>query len=134
MAVGGDSIEITYNHPTLGSGTIFPKSAEDSNYDLGGFKSDDDKNMIDGGGTMIDKLSRARWMFEVLCAWDANVDLTLEKIAALAAHPVPANWTFQNINGTVYSGLGKPVGDIAGNMNASTFTLKVSGGGILKQI
>ena len=33
--VGGDIVELTFNHPTLGSGIIFPKSAEDSTFDLG---------------------------------------------------------------------------------------------------
>jgi len=134
MATGGDITDITFNHPTLGSGTIFPKAAEDSTYDLGGFKADDDKNMIDGGGTMIDKLNRSRWFFEVVVAWDRQVDLTLEKVAALAASPVLTDWTFTHVDGSVYAGTGKPVGDVSGNGNASTFTLKISGGGILKKI
>ena len=134
MAVGGDIIEITFNHPTLGSGTIFPKANEDNNYDLGGFESEDDKNMIDGNGTMIDKLNRKRWYFDTLIAWDMNVGLTLEKIQAMADSPVLADWTFTHINNTVYIGNGKPVGDVNGNGNAATFSLKVSGGGKLKKI
>lgn len=133
-AVGGDITEVTFNHPTLGSGIIFPKAAEDSTYDLGGFRENDDVNMIDGGGNMISQLNRARWSFEVPVAWDMNDAATLEKITELSASPVHAEWTFSHINGTVYGGTGKPVGDLQGNGNAGTFTLKVSGGGKLKKI
>lgn len=134
MAVGGDIIEITYNHPTLGSGVIFPKSSEDSNYDLGGFRSADDTNMIDGGGNMIDQMNRVRWSFEVVVAWDMNLREDLEKVVELASSPEQSEWTFTNLNGTVYGAKGKPVGDYQGNGNQSTFTLKVSGGGKLKKI
>lgn len=134
MAVGGDIIEITFNHPTIGSGVIFPKSAEDSTFDPGGFRSNDDANMIDGGGNMIDQLNRVRWSLESTVAWDMNTREDLEKIAQLAASPVLADWTFSHINGTVYGGKGKPVGDVQGNGNAATFTLKVAGGGTLKKV
>lgn len=134
MAVGGDITEITFNHPTLGSGTIFPKSAEDSTFDLGGFRSNDDGNMIDGGGNMIDQMNRVRWSFETTVAWDANVDETLEKLVGLASSPDQADWTFTSVNGTIYGGKGKPVGDLQGNGNAATFALKISGGGTLKKI
>jgi len=38
---------------------------------------------------------------------------------------------FSNINGTIYAGTGQPVGDVQMNGNASSFTLKVAGGGKL---
>ena len=41
-ATGGDILEITFNHPTLGSGTIYPKSGEDSTLITGGFRSEDE--------------------------------------------------------------------------------------------
>lgn len=134
MPVGGDIIEITYNHPTLGSGTLFPKAAEDSTFDLGGFRSNDDANMVDGAGNAIDQMNRVRWSVESTIAWDMNTALTLEKLVALSSSPVPASWTFSHVNGSVYGGKGKPVGDLQGNGNAATFTLKLSGGGVLKKI
>jgi hypothetical protein len=133
MATGGDLIEITYNHPTIGSGVIFPKAAEDNNYDLGGFRSADDANMVDGGGNMIDQMNRTRWFVESLCVNDMNLGNEIEKCNEMAASPVLADWTFTHINGTVYVGKGKPVGDLANNVNQSTFTLKVSGGGKLRK-
>lgn len=134
MAVGGDIIEITFNHPTVGSGVIFPKAGEDSTFDTGGFRSNDDANMVAGNGEMIDQMNRVRWSLEATIAWDMNVRGDLEKLVELAESPVEAEWTITHINGTVYGGTGKPVGDMQGNGNAATFTLKISGGNKLKKI
>ncbi len=133
MPVGGDITEITYNHPTLGSGVIFIKAAEDSTFNLGGVRSNDDMNGIDGGGRMITQLNRQRWSVDVTVAWDMNVNLDLEKLSALAGDPLDADYTISHINGSIYGGTGRPVGDIAGNGNAATFPLKLSGGGVLKK-
>jgi hypothetical protein len=134
MAVGGDILEVTYNHPTIGNGSLYPKAGEDSTYDLGGFRSADEDQGVDGGGNMIDTLTRRRWSFEVTVSNDMNDRKELEKIAAMAASPVAADWTFSHINGTVYGGKGKPVGDMQLAGQGSTFTLKVAGGGQLKAI
>lgn len=134
MAVGGDIIEVTYNHPTLGTGTFYPKSGEDSTFDTGGFRSNDDANMIDGGGNMIDQMSQVRPFFEVPVANDQNTREDAVKIAALAASPVLADWTITVINGTVWGMKGKPVGDIQANVNQATIPLKVAGSGRMKKI
>jgi hypothetical protein len=133
MATGGDIIEITFNHPTVGSGVLYPKAAEDNTFDLGGFNSADDANMIDGGGNMIDQLNRKRWKVVSLIVNDMNTKLDLEKVEAMAASPVQADWTFSHINGTIYVGTGKPVGDKELNVNQATFQLTVAGGGKLKK-
>jgi len=131
MPVGGDITEITYNHPTLGSGVIFIKAAEDSTFNLGGVRSNDDMNGVDGGGRMITQLNRQRWSLDVTVAGDMNVNLDLEKLSALAGDPLDADYTVSHINGAIYGGTGRPVGDVAGNGNAATFPLKLSGGGQL---
>lgn len=133
MAIGGDITEINWNHPDLGSGTIFPKSNEDSTIDLGGFRSQDDANMIDGGGNMIDQMNQVRWGLETKVAWDMQVDLTLQKLTALAKSTKQAIWTVTHISGAVFGGKGKPVGDLSGAGNQGTFALKLGGGGELKQ-
>ncbi len=132
--VTGDFIEITFNHPSLGNGAFFPKSAEDGSLDLGGFRSADDANMIDGGGNMIDQMNRTRWSFEGSIAGDMNTREDAEKLTALASHPVHADWTFTHINGSVYSGKGKPVGDIVLNGNTGQIPIKIAGGGRCKKI
>jgi len=134
MAIGGDILEITFNHETLGTGTIFAKANEDSTFDLGGFRSNDDSDMVDGGGNMIDQINRKRWKFSVTVSWDGNTREDLSKINDLAASPVQADWTVSHINGTVWGGKGKPVGDYEGNGNSATFPLLLSGGGKLRKI
>lgn len=133
-AVGGDIIEITYNHPTIGTGIWFPKSAEDSTFDPGGLRGADDANMVDGSGKTIRQINRVRWSFEGTVSWDANVANELDQAQALAGDPVEADWTITSVNGTVWKGKGSPVGDIQGNGNAATMAIKLSGGGQLKKI
>ncbi len=134
MARGGDTIEITYNHPTLGTGAFFPKAGEAATVDLGGIRSADEAAGVDGAGNAIAQLSRVRWSYEVACANDMNGREDIVKAKQLAGSPEPATWTFANINGVIYTGTGWPVGDIQSDDFAATFTLKVSGGGELQKI
>ena len=131
-AVGGDITEITYNHPTLGTGTIYPKAKEDSTLNLGGFRSEDDENGVDGSGRTIDKMNRVRWSAECVIGWDNNVAKELEAIVAMAESPVEADWTVTHVSGQVYGGTGKPVGNLDGAMGAATFSLKIAGGGKMR--
>lgn len=132
--VAGDITEITYNHPTLGSGRFLPKAGEDSTFDPGGFKSADDAQMLTASGQMIDQLTNSRWSLECTVAWDMNDTEELAKLQAMSASPVLADITVSHANLTVYAGKGKPVGDIKGNANAGTIALKLSGGGQLVKI
>jgi hypothetical protein len=134
-SIGGDIFEITYNHPTLGSGRFLPKANEDSTFDKGGFRSTDDANMIDGNGNVMKQINRVRWSVEATIAWNQseNPD-ALDNLRALAASPVDADWTFSHISGIAYGGKGSPVGDIQGNGNAGTISIKIAGGGVLEAI
>ena len=132
--VAGSFTEITYNHPTLGTGVLFPKANEDSTLDLGGNRSADDASMVTANGQMIDQMNWARGSFEATIANDMNSNLEAEKINALAGSPVLADWTMTHLNGAVYAGKGKPVGDIQTNANAGTFTLKISFTGKVQKI
>lgn len=127
--VGGDIVEITFNHPTVGSGVLYPKSNEDSTLNPGGFVNNDDENGIDGSGTAIFQKSRVRSGFEVTLAHEMNLREDLEKVVAIAQSNEEADWTVTHVNGTIYAGKGLPVGAIASNMNAATFPLKVAGSG-----
>jgi hypothetical protein len=134
MFSGGDILEISYKHPVLGSGVFFPKSSEDGTFDPGGYRSDDDANSITGDGQMIDKINRVRWSFESNVAWDMSVQDEVGQMIALAASPVLADWTVTHINGTIFGGKGKPVGDIQGNTNSAQMKLKLAGGGKMVKI
>lgn len=127
--MGGDIIEITYNHPTIGTGVLYPKAAEDNTFFIGGIQTASDANMIDGSGKPIWQKNRSRAYFVAVVSNDMNGDTPeFEKIQQLSADPVPAQWTFTVINGVTYGGEGKPVGDLEQNINQSTFSLRVEGG------
>jgi|SRR5690242_2743060 len=132
--IGGDILEISFNHPTLGSGSLFPKSNEQSTLDTGGFRTEDDANHVDGGGRNIRKMNRVRWYTEQIIANDINVAQELEKVVAMAGDPLDGEWTLTHISGAVYKGTGSPVGEHQLDLNAATFSLKIGGGGKMKKI
>lgn len=132
-SVGGDITEITYNHPTLGSGSFFAKAGEDSEYQLGGLRNDDEATGVSGDGGMIIKKNRNRWHFSIKVAWDMNNRKDLDKAVELAKSAALADYTFTHSNGTVWAGSGIPVGELMGNGNTATFDLKIAGGGVLKE-
>lgn len=133
---GGDILEITYNHSVLGSGTIFCKAAEDGTIDLGGIRTADDENNVTGDGQMIQQMNRVLASFETPpIAWDmTNVD-ELSRLSALAASPVLGDWTISVVNGSIWGGKGKPVGDLKGNTNTGLVeSIKLNFENQLKQI
>lgn len=132
---GGDIVEITYNHSVLGTGTFFCKAGEDATVDTGGYRSNDDANMVTSDGQMIDQINRVRWSIECPpIAWDMTGVDEASKIAKLAASPIQADWTIACISGAIWGGKGKPVGDVQGVTNGSTVKMKLAGGGELKNI
>jgi len=134
MATGGDLLDVNWTHPTLGQGTFYFKAGEDSMLKMGGFVSADEDNNIDGSGTRIDKLSRTVPYIKGTCVNDMSTG-TLEQIMALASSPTSATYVFTWINGHVYKIVGgKPVGDIEGNVNASTFDLKIAGSNVAQKL
>ena len=129
MAItGGDVFEVTYNHPTLGDGTFFVKSGEDTTFDPGGFRTEDDMGAVAGNGQMIKKLNRMRWMFEGPVAWNMVTTNEIAQLSALSGDPDDAQWTISHINGTVWSGLGTVVGEVPGSGQDATIPIKLSGG------
>lgn len=132
--VGGDLIEATYNHPTLGTGVFYFKGSEDGTFNLGGFTSNDDNAMVDGAGNMIDVINQKLWSVEGTISWDMNEGGSLQELQTLSGNPEPSDWTFSHSNQTVYVGNGKPVGDMAGNTGQATMAIKIQGGGKLTAI
>lgn len=128
---GGDIVEITCNNPVIGSIIIKPKAAEDSMYDPGGIRTNDDANSIDGGGNAIYVKNRVRPYFSVKIGWDMINNDELGYLQAETQEPTESTWTFTNINGVIYSLNGKQVGDLVGNGNSSTIDLKIAGSGTM---
>jgi len=127
MYVGGDITEITYNHPVVGSGTIYCKANEDGTIEPGGYRSNDDDNSVTGDGKMIDQMNFRRASFEAPpIAWDMTDVDEQSKLVLLAESPILSDWTINHINGKIWGGKGKPVGDIPGATNTALVTLKLA--------
>lgn len=131
---GGDVTEINFSHPTLGKGSFFPKAKESNTLDPGGFRNEDDANKIDGKGSLIITKNRVRAHFEGVIANDMNERNDLQVAKDLAAHSTEADWTISLSNGTVWGGKGIIVGDIAGDTDAATFSMKLAFGNLKKII
>jgi hypothetical protein len=132
--VGGDLTEATYNHPELGTGVFYFKGSEDGTFSLGGFTSADDNAMIDGAGNMIVIINQKQWSIEGVITWDMKSGGSLADLQALSASTKDSDWTVASANGTIYTGKGRPVGDLAGNSGQATMGLKLAGGGKLTEI
>lgn len=129
MSAHGDITELTYNHPTVGSGVFFAVANQGNPFDLGGIRTADDDGMIASNGEPIFQMNRVRGSFEIMLT---NSSDTIEKLNALAASPDPAVWTVSLINGRVYKGSGKPVGDLKVESNTGNITTKFAGGAFVK--
>lgn len=131
---GGDIVEVTCNHPSLGSFTFATKSNESYTLNPGGHRSEDDENAITGAGEMIDKVNRVRWSFEGPLVADFTSGNEMKNIPKLAASFEQATWTITHILGTVWRGRGKHVGEISIDTNTAQFSAKIAGGGILEPL
>lgn len=132
--IGGDILEVTCNHPTEGSLTFATKSNESYTLDPGGFRSNDDANMITGNGVFVDQVNRVRWSFEGALMVDFGSGNELEKLTAMSESSDLGTWTISMISGDVFTGKGKPVGDIQADSNTAQMTVKLAGGGRLVKL
>lgn len=133
MAIAGDVKEITFNNADAGSGTFKPIAGEDSTFDLGGRRTLDE-DVITSDGEKIDKISMMPWKYEATVRWASSTGLDLEKLVVLSGSLEPTDWTFELMDGTIYGGTGRPVGDLVGSAKDGTIPLKTTGGGGLRQI
>lgn len=124
--LGGDITEVTWNHPTLGSGQFFPKANEGNTMDLGSFRNNDDDSQIDGSGELILQKNRKRGFFEILCADDMRTREDSLKAVELSDSEELAEWTITHISGAVFKGTGAIVGDVQTDLNAATFSMKIA--------
>ncbi len=131
---GGDLVEVTCNHPTLGNFSFATKSNESYTLDPGGKRSNDDANGVTGNGIMIDQINVVRWSFEGPLMVDFAGNTELDNLPKLSGSPELATWTFSHLSGVVWRGLGKFVGDVQVDTNTAQLTAKISGGGVLEKL
>lgn len=132
--IGGDILEATCSHPTLGDFRFQAKANEAFTLDRGGFRTNDDANSVTGGGKNIKQLNRVRWSLDGPVAVDFLSDIELAGLSALAGDPQDGVWTLTHISGAIYKGTGSPVGDLQPDTNTGQMKLKVAGGGDLELI
>ena len=132
--IGGDLVEITVNHPTLGNFNFATKSNESYTLDPGGNRSNDDANGIAGNGEFIDQVNKVRWSFEGPLVADFSSGNEIENLPKLAESSEQGTWTFSHISGVVWKGKGKCVGDINIDTNTAQLTAKIAGGGKLEKL
>jgi len=132
--IGGDLIQVTCNHPTLGNFTFATKSNESYTLDPGGKRSSDDANMVTGNEIMIDQVNAVRWSFEGPIVADFISGNEIDNLPSLSENFELATWTFTHISGVVWRGRGKYVGDIQVDTNTAVITGKISGGGRLEKL
>ena len=128
----GDVDEIVCQH-TTGEYRFFPKANESATIDKGGVRANDDASQVTSNGQMMSQLNRVRWSFEIPIAVETDGSTSAD-LNTLTAHPDLGTWTFSLLNGTIYKGTGRPVGDIQEDTNAGTMTLKVAGGLVLEKL
>lgn len=131
---GGDLLEITCNHPTLGNFNFATKSNESYTLDPGGNRSNDDANAVTGNGIFIDQVNKVRWSFEGPLVADFDSNNEIENLPLLAQSSELGTWTFSHISGAVWRGRGKFVGDIQVDTNTSQITSKIAGGGKIEKL
>lgn len=132
--IGGDLIEITCNHPTLGNFNFATKSNETYTLDPGGNRSEDDANLITGSGVFIDKVNKVRWSFEGPLMADFASGNEIDNLPKLAESSELGTWTFTHISGVIWRGRGKYVGDIQIDTNSAQITAKLAGGGKIEKL
>lgn len=124
MIQAGDLRQLSCEHPILGSKVFEPKSGEDHNMMIGGYKSNDDDGNITSAGQRIDQLNRYPWSLEPTVG---AVDGDIEYLQEATNSTVEGQWTAVFANGETRTGKGKPVGDLIENRNAGTIGLKIAG-------
>lgn len=130
--VFGDVTEIVCQH-VLGRFSFSPKANESFTIDRGGIRGNDDANQVTSDGQMMSQLNRVRWSVEGPIAVDQISDAQMSALNAMSESPFLGTWTFSMISGAIYTGVGRPVGDIQNDSNAGTLTLKVAGNRILEK-
>ena len=132
--IAGYIQEITFNHPTVGSGVLFTIQDSDATIDTGGIRSADEMSGVDTGNRMIDQKTLNRWMVGCEISNSLTGTQEMEKLSQIAASPEEAEFTFSHISGVVFRGKGQIVGDIAPNITTAKLAVKFSGGGQLARI
>lgn len=126
MATHGDIREIIANHPELGTIRFFPIADQSNTLDVGGIRTADEDGGIAGNGELVFKMNQFRGSLECIVENDMNIRNDAENVAKLSGSPKLSVWTVTMLNGAVWKGSGKPVGDVKPDTNTGQLTLKIA--------
>lgn len=127
----GDTLELTINHPTVGSKTFNCKGGEDVQIDFGGYTAE---RMVNGNATGHKSLSAKPWKIEGLSLEAMIGDGYQEFLQDVSNDPVDATITYSHINGSVYVGTGSVEADLKGSAKDGYIPCVFSGNGKLEKI
>jgi hypothetical protein len=131
MSASGDTLEITIEHPDVGSRNFSTKADQDVIKDIGGYTAELQMN---GNGTGHKKMSAKPWELSGIESETDDIAGDQEFLQAVQDSPDLATITWQHILGTVYSGQGTLTGDLKHNTNAGYTGLSIMGPGKFKKI
>lgn len=131
MISAGDLRQLSCEHTELGSKVFEPKSGEDHNMMIGGFKSNDDDGNITSSLQRIDQKNAYPWSLEpTIGANNGDIDYLQD----CANSTIEGQWTAVFANGETRTGKGIPVGDLVENRQAGTIGFKLAGSGKFETI
>lgn len=131
MINAGDLRQLSCDHDELGPKVFAPKSGEDYNMMIGGFKSNDDDGNTTSALERIDQKNAYPWSLEpTIASHNGDIDYLQD----CANSTIEGTWTAVFANGETRTGSGMPVGDLAENRQAGTIGFKIAGSGKFETI
>lgn len=125
MAItGGDILEVSWLHPTLGAGFFYPVSGSESTFNKGGLRTNDN-SPVDAAGRLIRTMNRQPGKFSLTVASDPVDSQEFDTASTIASDLAEAIWTVALINGAIYKGKGSIEGSLELDGQKSTFPLTV---------
>ena len=121
--IGGSWLGVKYNSSKFGSGQFLPFNDAEGVLTTGGNITQDDAR-IAGGFNLVITVMPTVSTFSIEVQNDMVVGNEVSVAQKLMGDPDTA-WTMAHINGSVYAGIGTPVGPLEMNAMKSSFTLKL---------
>ena len=107
--MAGDTLEIKFIHPDVGSKIFAVKAGEDITQDLGGYTSE---LMVNGNLTGHKSMSAKAWELSGVSLEADAGDGSLEFLQDISDSPKLSTIVWSHINGSVYKGQGTVTGDL----------------------
>ena len=129
--MSGDTISLGVSHPDFGARELSVQSDQSVVFGKGGYEGERQHN---GNGTGHKKMKRVGWSLEGLQI-DINMkNKDLEYCQDISNSPVDAVFTWEHIDGYIYTMTGSIEGEVKMDSNTGYLPLALSGNGIAEPI